>query len=221
MVDDSQLIWRHADNRSNYQELSQKLMQGSGGHTWLTEFAGPESLLTSAGCMSLGCGVSVNRSDGAVTYYDGQTLADVYLAQCRGKAGLPCPPASSFEASVDDASSNSAADAACSADLCSGFDDLDVALVGMHPLDTWVTRMRANLPSSALAEGDLHIQASQPRTPVSNRHATDVFDDPTYSPCGTQGGCSATAADAGPFERWLGVGALGLVGAALVRRRRR
>jgi MYXO-CTERM domain-containing protein len=220
VVDDSQLIWRHVDNRSNYQELSQKLMQGGGGRTWLTEFAGPASLLTSVNCRSLGCASSANGTGGAVTYYGGQTVADVYLAQCRGKAGLPCPPASSFEASVDDASGNSAADAACSADPCSGFDDIDVALVGMHPLDTWVTRMRANLPSSALAEGDLHIQASQPQTQVSNRHATDVFDDPTYSPCGTKGGCSASAADASPLERWLVVGALGLVGAALVRRRR-
>jgi MYXO-CTERM domain-containing protein len=177
--------------------------------------------LTSAGCTPLGCGANVNGSDGAVRYYGGQTLADVYLAQCRGKASLQCPPACSFEASVDDASSNSAADAACSADPCSVFDDLDVALVGIHPLDTWVTRMRANLPTSALAEGDLHIQASQPQTPVSNRHVTDVFDDPTYSPCGTKGGCSASAADASPLERWLAVGALGLMGAALVRRRRR
>jgi MYXO-CTERM domain-containing protein len=94
-----------------------------------------------------------------------------------------------------------------------------VALVGMHSRDTWVTRMRAILQASALSEGDLHIQASAPQTAVSNLHVTNVYDDPSYSPCGTKGGCNASAAD-GPFGRWLAVGALGLVAASLARRRR-
>jgi MYXO-CTERM domain-containing protein len=220
VVDDSQLVWRHKDSRSNFQELSQQLMQSNAGRTWLTEFAGLTSLQTSQLCRNAACGGNVTGGGGTVTYYGGQTLADVYLAQCRGKPGLQCPRASSFEAG-DDASGDSSGDAACNPDPCADFDDLDVALVGLHPVDTWVTRMRADLLSSALVEGDLHIQASQPQTPVSNRHATDVFDDPTYSPCGTQGGCSASPAEASPFETWLAVGALGFVGVALVRRRRR
>jgi MYXO-CTERM domain-containing protein len=218
VIDDSQLTWSALLSRSNYQAVSQQLMQGHVGRTWLTEFSGPASLLKAQYGRSPYCG--------AVSYVPGQSLADVYLAQCLCKVPNRCaggPPADAGLAPgiADAAAEASGADAGCNPDPCAGFDDLDVALVGIHPQDSWVTRMRAILPVQALSEGDLHIQASASQSPVTNQHAINVYDDPNYRPCGTKGGCSASATQVGSFEKWLVAGIFGLAGVALVRRRRR
>jgi hypothetical protein len=123
----------------------------------------------------------------------------------------------------DDAGGLTGPDAGCDSHECAYFDDLTVALVGLDPQGTWVTRMRAVLPSSALAEGDLVLEAASSQSPVSNRHNAFVYDDPSYNPCSQQsGGC--VAAD-GPGasaigERALVGAALTFLGAAIVRRRR-
>jgi hypothetical protein len=109
----------------------------------------------------------------------------------------------------------------CAVDPCTGFDDLDVALVGMHPGDTWVTRLRAILPVDALGEGDLHVQASDSQSPVSRQYNVNSYDDPRYSPCPANGGCSAGAAHPGLVERGVLAGVFGFVGIALLRRRTR
>jgi hypothetical protein len=183
VVDDGQLVWVHDQNRSNYQELSQQLMQAGGG-TWLTEYARATSLQPSS---PPSCG-GVFRNSGGVTVYGGTSLADVYLCSCTAGRN------------------------------CTGLDDLDAALVGLHPSDTWVTRMRAVLPAGALAS-DLVLQASASQTEVSNQHSTNEYDDPTYSPCGTSGGCSTSAAAARPWERVVSAGALVFAALALLRRR--
>ena len=93
---------------------------------------------------------------------------------------------------------------------------------------TWVTRMRAILPASALTAGDLVLQASASQTEISNQLTASVYDDPSYNPCPTGssasggGGCS-TARDDEPngFGRWLVAGSLAFAGLTLVRRRRR
>lgn len=109
----------------------------------------------------------------------------------------------------------------CTVDPCTGFDDLDVALVGMHPGDTWVTRLRAILPVDALGEGDLHVQASDSQSPISRQYNVNSYDDPRYSPCPASGGCSAGAANPGVVERSVLAGVLGFVGMAFLRRRTR
>lgn len=211
LVDDSRLVWQRAQSRSNYQELSQQLMQSHNSRTWLTEFSGTTSLKPSPYGGVGNCGGGPNGGAGIATTFPGQSLADVYILQCRCKAANRC----------GDAGTNPSGDAGCNPDPCGGFDDLDVALVGLHPQDTWVTRMRALLPVDALSEGDLQIQAAASQTSVSNLHAANAYDDPNYSPCGTKGGCSASAAQASPFQKSLVIGAFGFVGAALVRRRRK
>jgi len=112
-------------------------------------------------------------------------------------------------------------DAAPCVDSCTGFDDLSVALIGMHPADTWITRMRSVLSVPVLSAGDLQIEASASQTPVSNQYQASVYDDPTYSPCPSSGSCSATSARPDATETWFIAGAFGLVGASLLRRRRR
>jgi hypothetical protein len=79
VIVDPELFWYHVQNRSNYQELSQSLMAGNGGRTWVTEFAGKTNLVGSG---QQGCG----QRGGF--YYSGQSLADAYLGQC------PCPSVS-------------------------------------------------------------------------------------------------------------------------------
>ena len=208
VVDDSKLVWFQSENRSNYQELSQQIMQSNNARTWLTEYSKQTSLLSSAQppAYPTYCGSS---------YAYGSTLADVYFNQCRCKPSNLCPAGDASGADLDAASP----DAACNPDPCAGFDDVDTALVGIHPEDAWVTRMRALLPVDALSEGDLHVQASAAQTAVSNQHSTETYSDPNYAPCGTKGGCSATPSRADPFANWLAVGAFTFAGASLVRRR--
>jgi hypothetical protein len=58
-------------------------------------------------------------------------------------------------------------------DPCQGFDDLDMAF-GNAPVSTvWVTRLRANLPASALAV-DLQLEASPVQEPVPTVHRVPV-----------------------------------------------
>jgi MYXO-CTERM domain-containing protein len=82
-----------------------------------------------------------------------------------------------------------------------------------------VTRLRAILPVDALSIGDLELEASPTQTQVSNLHTAPRYDDPNYTPCPAASGCSATAAGSGP-QSWLLAGTFGLLGAALLRRRR-
>ena len=275
LVDDSKLVWLHVQGRSNYQETSQALMQGNRGRTWLTESAGPVSLvLSSFGASCAGGGIN-----GSV--YPGQSLADVYSGQCScnpvsrcgggagggiadaladgtdavadangdalssadatdatpegAEAAAEAAAGDATGATIDGASSSDAhasggdalAEAgegsesgACTADPCAGFDDLDVASVGMHEGAVWITRLRAVLPTDALGEGDLHIQASASQTAIPRQHNVNTYDDARYSPCPSSG-CSAGAAHPGMLERGLVAGALGFVGMALIRRRAR
>jgi hypothetical protein len=108
----------------------------------------------------------------------------------------------------------------CTTAACDGFDDLSVAAVGLDPASTWVTRMRVILPSSALAT-DLVLEAAPAQAAVSNQLSASVYDDPSYSPCPSSGGaCAATDGPPLLTGRVLVAGALGLLAAALVRRRK-
>jgi hypothetical protein len=235
VFDDSKLRWLHAQNISNYEPLAEQIMEGDSGRTWLTEFSETTSLVGGPTCSS-------GTFYGGVSY--GESLASLYYAQCLCDAGAPSldagpgqspdaadPDAQGLdadqEASVDDAGF-APADAGPSATAqtsCTAFDDLAVALAGMDPATTWVTRMRAILPANALSEGDLVLQATAVQTPVSNQHRATLYDDLTYNPCGGSGGgggCSAIRDERGGGSGpWLVVGSLAFLGLALGRRRRR
>ncbi len=256
-VDATKLVWEHVQNQSNYTSLAAQVMRGSGGRTWVTEFAqnlslvGSPSQYASGGNYSCGVAGSNGGAGGGVNYYGaGQSLAEVYFAQCLCQGGgTVCPlgffsgDAASAEAgATEDAASSDAADdassdaqtdagtgtgqdAGCSANACDGFDDLDVASVGLDPGSTWVTRMRALLPSSALAT-DLVVEAAPSQSQVSNQLTASVYDDPTYDPCassqGGGGGGGCALSDTSPWlgGRGLVVGGLAFIAASLVRRRR-
>jgi hypothetical protein len=222
VVDDSKLVWFHAQNLSNYEELAQSLMKQNGGRTWLTEYSRAGDLATSGTQI---CGLS------GTPYYSGQSLADLYLGQCPCNAGAASPLVFSQGDASDDALSALAvqpeasagspafeASVPPSAPACTG-DDVQVALVGLSTANVWVTRLRAVIPVNALSEHDLLLQAASVQTPVSNQHVTNTYDDPSYSPCGSQGSCAAS--DARGSSGWLEGGALCLAAAAGLRRLKR
>ncbi|MGH7298719.1 MAG: DUF2330 domain-containing protein [Polyangiaceae bacterium] len=226
--DDSKLVWIPSQNASNYQTLSQSIMQTNRGRTWLTEFSGP--VQADLDCATAGqYGTYYNG-----TYYgsNGATpdLGALYFSSCQCTGTGAAGPAPSGVDGGDSGEAAGSGDGGAGAGSCAAFDDLTVALAGMNPSTTWLTRMRALLPSDALSEGDLVLQASSSQAPVSNQHTALVYDDPTYDPCGgsgaaaqgsTGGGC-VTGGGRTPvsWSRYLLLSAVGLLVVAVARRRR-
>jgi hypothetical protein len=276
VVDDSKLLWNAPTSQSNYQTLAAQIMQGSGGRTWLTEFAQSVSLQWSPSTFGPQNGNSypcASAGPYGVTYYGVGTpsLAALYFSQCLCATALcgqtlvaPLGPddasldallegaasdsSSTGDDSAVDALAESAADDAAGSDAqgeeaaagdagdgdgssiapeagcaarCDGFDDLDVASTGLDPNNIWVTRMRAQVPSNVLTEGDLVLQASASQSPVSSQHFATVYDDPTYNPCpNNNGGCATADSPIVVPGRVLVAGAFTFLGATLLRRRR-
>jgi hypothetical protein len=225
VVDATKLTWSGALSQSNYTTLAAQIMQAGGG-TWLTEYAGPQLLTLQTGPSQGSC---YTQGGGVSSVYGTPTVSAAYYCQCVDDHCAPgglTDDASADDASPDDASpgdaSPDAAGPGCSATSCSTFDDLTVALDGMSPSTTWVTRLRTTLPTSALSQ-DLVLQASAGQTRVSNQLTASVYDDPSYSACGQTGGggCSAIGDDSGTLGRGLVAASLAMVGAALNRRRAR
>jgi hypothetical protein len=61
-------------------------------------------------------------------------------------------------------------------------DDLDVAMTGITDGSFYVTRMRASLPSSALA-ADLVLEAAASQATVPSFHVATGYTVPNYNPC--------------------------------------
>jgi hypothetical protein len=97
-------------------------------------------------------------------------------------------------------------------------DDLQLAMTGIKG-QLWVTRLRADLPASALAT-DLVLEATQSQTPVSNLHQTSKYTVPGYSPC-PNGSCASASAASRSRYADATVFALGAMGFALTLRRMR
>jgi len=175
--------------------------------------------------------VSVDQRElGAGQFGGTQQLASLYFSQCQCIATVPVlDEAGSGDGAAGDGGDPGVPDPSS----CQSYDDLAVAFTGMQPATAWITRLRAILPSNALSEGDLVLQASASQTAVSSQHTALVYDDPAYDPCGSSaangastggggggGGCTTVREDPVAWSRWLVAGALGLAGAVLVRRRR-
>ncbi len=124
VIPTSQLVWLHAENRSNYQDLSQQIMQSHGGRTWLTEYAEPSSLAQTQNSNPPYCGVG--PSGPTPSFYGGAVgIADYYLGQCTCgvRPTLRCCSSTSAidpgdgaidpgDGAIDDADANGAGDSA-------------------------------------------------------------------------------------------------------------
>jgi MYXO-CTERM domain-containing protein len=214
-VDFSKLQWNPNLSESNYNDLIQQAMTSGDGRNFTVEFAG-----------HLDGRDSIN---GAFenTYYSGVTSSktcpytNIHGTDFGTDAGTP----TFTDGGGDDASADAAGDASTDGgavsdggtssdggtlaepyDPCS-YDDLTAATAGMNPSDVFVTRLRADLPASALSQ-DLTLHAAADQSPYSNVHdATQTGD-----------GCSASG---GAQDRGVVVMALGALAALAVSRRRK
>ncbi len=169
-VDFTKLAWDPHNNISTYSTLVQAALAANGGTGWLTESASQADL----SAIFVG---AVNPG-----------LALAYRTTC-----LPIAPTCNVSAGADAGDAGSTVLAMCMAEA--SCDDLDVAMNGISsPL--WVTRLRADLPASALAT-DLVLEATS-QTPVPNLHTTQKYTDPSYNPCaGTAGGANGASSGQG------------------------
>lgn len=189
-VDKTKLVWDYTQNRSNYQELSQRAMSEGEGRGMLVEFANKANL-TDTGTPyqpQYGGGMGSNPS-----------LPDAYRAFCNAPT-QPSKPKPKLDASAnadddaavdsgtngdastsdggdddggaDDAGADDAGADDAGADAWSPpaeetpCDDLDSLLEGMSRDDLWITRIRSNLPNAALAD-TMHLEAAK-QEPVDN-----------------------------------------------------
>ena len=135
------------------------------------------------------------------------------------EGGDAAPDAGVAEAGPDAGDASNEADAPSEAndmqpDPCQGFDDLDVAFGGSVSSALWVTRLRANLPASALA-ADLVLEAEPTQVPVSNLHV--VPPQPAVS---SRQGCVSVTHPKDDLSTVALVAAT-MLGMAAIRRRRR
>jgi hypothetical protein len=173
VVDDTQIVWNNQTSRSNYQDLSAKLMAQADGRTWITEYADRPVTM------------------GGTPLSNNATLYDAYYGTCYGQFEPPTPPPS-LDAGDPDAGDADGGDGGVDTDggadagsgqettplpnlcrngdeLCCSFDDLEVAALGLHRSDIWLTRLRAELPVAALAT-DLRLEPHPSQTIVTNIH---------------------------------------------------
>jgi hypothetical protein len=236
LLDETKLVWDYTQSRSNYQELVTGLMAQAAGRTWVTEYSKRPNVFTT------GAGFTAGSASGALTTTGNPGLADAYFAGCG--VYVPPYTFDDLDGSTDassdasaDASDDAPADArpdgptdeagtttdgglpnqdggACSG-ACCDFDDLNVAMTGLHSADVVVTRLRAYLPVDALKVGDLRLIASANQSNVENVHVAKAPNTPT-----------ATGAGLAPTQPSK-VGTVVTIGAALfavasmLRRRRR
>lgn len=103
---------------------------------------------------------------------------------------------------------------------CIQYDDLDVALYGLHRRDVWVTRLRAVLPVDALQSGDLRLQPSKQQTPVTNLHSAIYYSDQD-PPASNRDGCGSAPKEHRSYGSWVLAFLSAVFGVAVVRRRKR
>lgn len=244
IIDDANVRWNRITNKSNYEELSQEIMQR---RAWITEYADKPQLPLFPRYDTSGANPGLTDTYFGLCKYTRlpSTTTPSSALPDSGATFTPCPKADAsteqqfpFPDASADANSDASADAGDAGapqdeipdpyigDLrppnsdCHYLDDLDVAVQNLHRADVWVTRLRADLPVQALAE-DLRLTASPEQKPVSNIHYAPYYTDDDAAPENTKSSCLSSPKPHRAFGTWaLGSGAaIALV--AWARRRRR
>jgi hypothetical protein len=186
-IDETKLVWDTSQSRSNYQELSLEVMASNGKRTWLTEYAdqpttsGPSNPSTTDGTLY---GAYYGQCTGRTRVPPAVPIEDAGVDASTPDAGDPdagdtdagAPDAGAEDGGTtpDDAGTGTGVKVPnyiCQSpdDLCCEFDDLEAVLSSMHRSDVWLTRLRADLPATAL-DLDLLLEAHPSQTTVSNVH---------------------------------------------------
>jgi hypothetical protein len=229
-VDFTKLFWDFANDRSNYAELSVAALAANGGKSFLTEYAQPTYLLggpdptnpTLNGLYFGDCyGDPPQRDVSPNMYAMDASTSEAGPSSCAnmsdagdvdaGEAGDPGDSGDPGDASACNADASTPDPGSSGSGTCASLDDLFVASQGLDPSNTWVTRLRANLPVSALS-ADLVLEATAQQT-VSNQHTAKDPQNPTASSI-------APTKDTGVGSVLLGLGTVVLVAVRLRRRLR-
>lgn len=164
-VDFSQLAWDPNNQISNYTTLASNALAQNGGTSWIVETAGP---------VALGYSNSPGGNPPLDTTYESTCVPQVFIpAGCGEDGGGP---------DETDGGEDGGADAGSCAPTTIACDDLQVAMTGIEPGSFIVTRLRAQLPSTALAN-DLVLEASPSQDAVPSFHVTQQYTVPDYNPC--------------------------------------
>jgi hypothetical protein len=174
VIDFSKLAWDPTEQRSNYTELAAAALAANGGAGWLTEGAQPVNLFAEGGF--------------------NPPLATTYQATC-SPVTLPPPPScaagSDAGMSLGDRGDGGDADGGSCQPTVVGCDDLDLAMTGIGVGGLWVTRLRADLPYTALSS-DLVLEAAPSQASVPNVHSTSQYTIANYNPCPSNGASNGT-----------------------------
>jgi len=217
------------------------LMAGGGRKTWVTEYAKRPNVFTTGGfgraqpnsapppatgnpgladAYFTGCGVAAPgftfQSANGNAPLDASDDASDGAADAIADAPSDATDASRPDASpADDGGLDPDGGAAC-VGTCCDFDDLNVAMTGLHSTDVVLTRLRADLPVDALKVGDLRLIASLDQGNVENVHAAA---NPNAAPTAT--GAGLAPARSSRLGTVVTIGAALFATASLLRRRRR
>jgi hypothetical protein len=220
-IDFTKLAWDPNASRSNYAELATEALASS-GTGWLTESSQPanlygfngsnpglgttyESTCRLATFVSSNCGAQPSGSplspdaapegsaavadagDGAPETGGGDSSDD---GAAKSQAGDAAPETGPAPMPVSDAAST------CGAKLEFSCDDLSVAMTGIAPGRLWVTRLRADLPATALSQ-DLLLEATASQNSVSNSHHTNAYTIANFNPCGSTKNAATSTSSSG------------------------
>jgi hypothetical protein len=165
LIDPAKVKWDSAASRSTYTTVFDTVTSGAPKGTWVTEYAGKGAAV----------GLQTNYKSACLAAPPVQVPCPV------PDAGAPDAGGDAGDAGVADAGPD---DGGCfeMVPACTVFDDYDRATDGMNLGDITITRMRTNLPTTALST-DLVLGAAKLQTDVSNRIQTTEFVDPSYNPC--------------------------------------
>jgi MYXO-CTERM domain-containing protein len=195
-IDFTQLTWDAVTNRSDYSELAAAALAAGDGSGWLTESSQAPSLTRYANPSATNPGLAAAYlgtcqpipvpappcASVADAGADSATAADAGAdADATSDGGDDAGGDAGEDAGTDASSPPSAPDAGCQPPTVVACDDLDVALAGMAEGNIVVTRLRADLPASALAN-DLVLGAAPSQASVPNVHHTDTYSDPSKAP---------------------------------------
>jgi hypothetical protein len=257
VIDDTKLTWDGVKAKSNLAEMQMAALASNGGRSWITEAAiratatrTPESPLVMPNPVLS----DAYRSSCITRPYQTVRCTEDELPPPNGTPDDQELPDAGADADADadvDAGASDAGDAGADAAKpfdagtsnpctkqvsgCDGFDDYTVAMRGLATSDVWITRLRADLPVTALSI-DLKIEAATDQSEIDPQHHTETFSDPKFDPCAARGGSSTSSSasddDGGggcacrtvPLRTragtWLLIVGTAIVASRIIRRRR-
>jgi hypothetical protein len=187
-IETKDLFWNFTTNRSNYQELSLLTMGKEGGRSWLTEASLPnsgpalQSLYVNGpsgpGTPSPLPPLDFDAGDPDPVFDAGPEFLDAEADAADLDGSLPDSGEPIADAGRGDAQAPSP-DPDAGPSMTRATDDYEVAIRGMRG-GIWVTRLRANLPVSALLQ-DLKLEASPAQVGKSTQYLARDPNPPSAS----------------------------------------